>query len=74
MSNYLIAPMFKIINLAHQNSLGSKVVFEFWIRHSLLREAHSEFDLATERLYRSRPFESDEERLAYLFEQYEKMI
>jgi hypothetical protein len=39
-----------------------------------LREAHSELDLAIERIYRSRPFESDEERLAYLFELYEKMI
>jgi len=38
-----------------------------------LREAHTELDLAIERLYRSRPFESDEERLTYLFEQYEKM-
>ena len=38
-----------------------------------LREAHTELDLAIERLYRSRPFESDEERLAYLFGQYEKM-
>jgi hypothetical protein len=38
-----------------------------------LREAHSELDLAIERLYRSRPFESDEERLAYLFDLYEKM-
>lgn len=38
-----------------------------------LREAHAELDLAIERLYRSRPFESDEERLAYLFDLYEKM-
>jgi len=38
-----------------------------------LLEAHKELDLAIERLYRSRPFENDEERLTYLFEQYEKM-
>ncbi len=32
-----------------------------------LREAHRLNDLAIERCYRSRPFESDEERLEYLF-------
>lgn len=39
-----------------------------------LREAHRQNDLAVERCYRSRPFESDEERLEYLFKLYEKMI
>ncbi len=39
-----------------------------------LREAHRLNDLAIERCYRSRPFESDEERLEYLFKLYEKMI
>tara|TARA_Y100000114_G_scaffold156111_1_gene182155 strand:- start:45821 stop:48487 length:2667 start_codon:yes stop_codon:yes gene_type:complete len=39
-----------------------------------LREAHRLNDLAVERCYRSRPFESDEERLEYLFKLYEKMI
>jgi hypothetical protein len=39
-----------------------------------LREAHQQNDLAIERCYRSRPFESDEERLEYLFKLYEKMI
>jgi hypothetical protein len=39
-----------------------------------LREAHRQNDLAVERIYRSRPFESDEERLAYLFKLYEQMI
>lgn len=39
-----------------------------------LREAHSLNDLAVERCYRSKPFESDEERLEYLFKLYEKMI
>ena len=32
-----------------------------------LREAHHQLDLAVERCYRSKPFESDEERLEYLF-------
>ena len=39
-----------------------------------LREAHRQNDLAIERCYRSRPFESDEERLEYLFKLYEQMI
>jgi len=39
-----------------------------------LREAHHQNDLAVERCYRSRPFESDEERLEYLFKLYEQMI
>jgi hypothetical protein len=39
-----------------------------------LREAHRLNDLAIERCYRSKPFESDTERLEYLFKLYEKMI
>lgn len=39
-----------------------------------LREAHHQLDLAVERCYRAKPFESDEERLEYLFKLYEKMI
>ena len=39
-----------------------------------LREAHRQLDFAVERCYRSKPFESDEERLEYLFKLYEKMI
>ena len=39
-----------------------------------LREAHRLNDLAIERCYRSKPFESDEERLEYLFKLYEQMI
>ncbi len=39
-----------------------------------LREAHRYNDLAVEQCYRVRPFESDEERLEYLFKLYEKMI
>ncbi len=38
-----------------------------------LREAHRLNDFAIERCYRSKPFESDEERLEYLFKLYEKM-
>lgn len=39
-----------------------------------LREAHRQNDLAVERCYRSKLFESDEERLEYLFRLYEEMI
>lgn len=39
-----------------------------------LREAHRANDEVIERCYRAKPFESDEERLEYLFRLYEKMI
>ena len=39
-----------------------------------LREAHHELDLAIEQCYRKKPFDSDEERLEYLFGLYEKMV
>ena len=39
-----------------------------------LKEAHHQNDLAVERCYRSTPFNSDKERLEYLFKLYEKMI
>ena len=38
-----------------------------------LREAHHQLDLAIERCYRLKPFESDTERLEYLFKLYEEM-
>ena len=39
-----------------------------------LREAHRELDLAVERLYRNKPFESEEERVEFLFKRYEELI
>ncbi len=39
-----------------------------------LKEAHHQLDLAIERCYRKKPFESDEERLEYLFRLYEEMV
>ena len=39
-----------------------------------LRQAHHTMDLAVEQCYRKQPFKSDEERLAYLFNLYDKMI
>ena len=38
-----------------------------------LRDAHHQLDLAVERIYRSEPFTSDEERLEHLFKLYSKM-
>lgn len=38
-----------------------------------LRDAHHALDLAVERCYREKPFESDEERLEFLFKQYIKL-
>lgn len=39
-----------------------------------LRQAHQELDLAVDRLYRSKPYNNDEERLADLLALYEQMI
>lgn len=38
-----------------------------------LKNAHKELDLAIERIYRLRPFESDAERLEFLFKMYDEM-
>jgi len=38
-----------------------------------LRKAHHNLDIAIEQCYRSKPFESDEERLEYLFKMYEEV-
>ena len=39
-----------------------------------LKEAHEQLDRAVDMLYRTRPFENDEERLKMLFERYEKLV
>ena len=38
-----------------------------------LKKAHHNLDIFIEQCYRSKPFESDEERLEYLFKMYEEM-
>lgn len=38
-----------------------------------LKKAQHNLDIAIEQCYRSKPFESDEERLEYLFKMYEEM-
>ncbi|MCB0880440.1 MAG: class I SAM-dependent DNA methyltransferase, partial [Thermoleophilia bacterium] len=39
-----------------------------------LRRAHEQLDEAVERLYRTKPFSSDDERLEHLFDMYEAMV
>lgn len=39
-----------------------------------LREAHQELDEAVDRLYKAKPYNSDEERLTDLFAMYEQLI
>ena len=39
-----------------------------------LRDAHHQLDLAVEQCYRSKPFDTDEERLEFQFKLYEQMI
>lgn len=39
-----------------------------------LKDAHKALDLAVERIYRLTPFNSDEERLEYLFKLYDEMV
>ena len=39
-----------------------------------LKEAHHQLDFAIEKCYRLKPFESDDERLEFLFKLYEQMI
>jgi hypothetical protein len=38
-----------------------------------LQKAHQTLDTYIEQCYRAKPFESDEERLEYLFKMYEEM-
>jgi len=38
-----------------------------------LRQAHHELDLAVDRLYSTKPYSGDEDRLASLFSLYEQM-
>ena len=38
-----------------------------------LRRAHADLDVVVDRIYRKRPFDSDEERLSLLFDLYQQM-
>ena len=39
-----------------------------------LRKAHERLDQTVDRLYRSKPFKDDHERLVFLLEEYSKMV
>ncbi|MDQ6953819.1 MAG: hypothetical protein Q9M20_00030 [Mariprofundaceae bacterium] len=48
--------------------------YDFFLPWAGMEKAQHQNDLAIERCYRFKPFESDEERLEYLFKLYEKII
>ncbi len=63
--------------LAEREQHSEKTLAELYDPEKMpegLRRAHHELDLAVEECYRTKPFESDEERLEYLFKLYEKML
>jgi|26BtaG_2_1085354.scaffolds.fasta_scaffold00606_3 type I restriction-modification system DNA methylase subunit len=63
--------------LEEREKYSSKTIAELYDPDKMpkgLKEAHHQLDLAIERCYRLKPFESDTERLEYLFKEYEKMI
>ncbi len=63
--------------LAVREDFSEKTLAQLYDPDKMPRElidAHHQLDLAIERCYRSKPFESDEERLEYLFKLYEQMI
>ena len=73
--NTLEDHVFKVLDAREQHP--EKTMAELYDPDKMpggLRQAHHEMDLAVERCYRSRPFNSDEERLEYLFKLYEEMI
>ena len=71
----LSEPARQVLSLREMHS--EKTLAELYDPDSMpkeLKEAHHQLDLAVERCYRSKPFESDEERLEHLFNLYERMI
>ncbi|WP_290742862.1 class I SAM-dependent DNA methyltransferase [Fibrobacter sp. UBA4309] len=73
--NILKRKAFEIIG-ARENHPG-KTLAELYNPESMpddLKTAHEANDLAIEKLYRAKPFSSDEERLEFLFKLYEQMI
>lgn len=63
--------------LAEREAHSEKTIAQLYDPEKMpdgLREAHHQLDIAVERCYRAKPFETDEERLEYLFKLYEQMI
>jgi hypothetical protein len=56
---------------------SEKILGELYNPNSMpedLIQAHHELDISIDKVYRQKPYENDEERLADLFALYEKMI
>ena len=67
----------KIISERENHEYLGKTIAELYDPKKMptsLKKAHQDLDAAIERCYRSKPFESDEERLEHLFKLYEEMI
>lgn len=63
-----------ILNIREENAeLTLGIMYNPETMPEELREAHHQLDLAVERIYRTEPFTSDEERLEHLFKLYAKM-
>lgn len=71
----LEALVFKI--LSERESYSEKTLSQLYDPDKMpqgLKDAHTQLDFTVERFYRSKPFESDEERLEFLFKLYGQMI
>lgn len=63
--------------LSEREKFPNKTIAELYDPDKMpegLREAHKYLDLAIDQIYRSKPFVSDEDRLAHLFRLYEDII
>ncbi len=58
----------------NDNKQAGRLLYDLDKIRDGLRAAHHNLDLAVDRLYRTKPFASDEERLEHLFKLYEEMV
>lgn len=75
LKQHIITAVFKI--LEEREAHSEKTLAQLYDPSKMpqgLKDAHYQLDFAIERCFRSKPFESDEERLEYLFKMYEQMI
>ena len=65
----------RVLDLREQHSESTLAdLYDSQRMPAALRGAHHELDLAVERCYRKVPFRDDEERFAFLFKEYEKLV
>ena len=77
MCKFVIGFNYLTVNFFQDESHSGKTLAQLYDPDKMpegLREAHRDNDIIIEKCYRSTPFNSDEERLEYLFKLYEKMI